>query len=59
MAKGSRRVRGFFVCINVALPVLLSCKNTTYRGFWSPMDNMHDREYLENLWNTGKAPWNV
>lgn len=30
-----------------------------HRGFWSPMDNMHDREYLENLWNTGKAPWSV
>lgn len=28
-------------------------------GFWSPMDNIHDREYLENLWNTGKAPWRV
>lgn len=28
-------------------------------GFWSPMDNMHDREYLENLWNTGKAEWAI
>lgn len=28
-------------------------------GFWSPMDNIHDREYLENLWNTGKAPWKI
>lgn len=26
-------------------------------GFWSPMDNIHDREYLENLWKEGKAPW--
>ena len=26
-------------------------------GFWSPMDNIHDREYLEQLWNTGRAPW--
>lgn len=26
-------------------------------GFWSPMDNMHDREYLQKLWDTGKAPW--
>ena len=25
-------------------------------GFWSPMDNMHDREYLEKLWSEG-APW--
>lgn len=28
-------------------------------GFWSPMDNIHDRDYLENLWNTGKAPWKI
>lgn len=28
-------------------------------GFWSPMDNIHDREYLEKLWNSGKAPWKV
>ncbi len=27
-------------------------------GFWSPMDNMHDREYLEKLWSEG-APWKV
>ena len=25
-------------------------------GFWSPMDNIHDREYLEKLWSEG-APW--
>lgn len=30
-----------------------------HEGFWSPMDNVHDREYLEKLWNTGKAPWRV
>lgn len=28
-----------------------------HNGFWSPMDNMHDREYLEMLWQSGKAPW--
>ena len=28
-------------------------------GFWSPMDTVHDREYLEQLWNTGNAPWKV
>lgn len=26
-------------------------------GFWSPMDNIHDRDYLEALWNSGNAPW--
>lgn len=27
-----------------------------HEGFWSPMDNIHDRAYLEKLWNAG-APW--
>lgn len=26
-------------------------------GFWSPMDNIHDRDYLNQIWNTGNAPW--
>lgn len=30
-----------------------------HMGFWSPMDNVHDREYLEKLWNSGNAPWKV
>lgn len=30
-----------------------------HRGFWSPMDTIHDREYLEQLWNSGAAPWKV
>ncbi len=27
-------------------------------GFWSPMDNIHDRKYLEKLWSDG-APWKI
>ena len=30
-----------------------------HHGFWSPMDTVHDREYLEKLWNSGEAPWRV
>lgn len=26
-------------------------------GFWAPMDNIKDRDYLEALWKTGSAPW--
>lgn len=31
----------------------------TYRheGFWQCMDTVRDRDYLNNLWNTGAAPW--
>lgn len=28
-------------------------------GFWSPMDTMRDKEYLEKLWEDGNAPWKV
>lgn len=28
-----------------------------HEGFWSPMDNVHDRAYLEGLWDAGDAPW--
>lgn len=28
-------------------------------GFWSPMDNIHDRDYLQKLWDDGKAPWKI
>ena len=27
--------------------------------FWFPMDTLRDKRYLENLWNTKKAPWKV
>jgi len=27
-----------------------------HRGFWHPMDSMRDRQYLEELWASGKAP---
>ncbi|MCI8614007.1 glucose-1-phosphate cytidylyltransferase [Parablautia intestinalis] len=30
-----------------------------HEGFWSPMDTMRDKEYLEELWSSGKAPWKV
>lgn len=28
-------------------------------GFWQPMDTLRDKMYLEDLWNSGKAPWKV
>lgn len=28
-----------------------------HNGFWSPMDTMRDKEYLEELWESGRAPW--
>jgi glucose-1-phosphate cytidylyltransferase len=30
-----------------------------HRGFWQPMDHLRDRQYLEGLWASGKAPWKV
>lgn len=28
-----------------------------HRGFWQPMDTLRDREQLERMWATGRAPW--
>ncbi len=28
-----------------------------HRGFWRPMDTLRDRNELEALWASGKAPW--
>jgi len=30
-----------------------------YNGFWRMMDTLPDKTYLEELWNSGKAPWKV
>jgi glucose-1-phosphate cytidylyltransferase len=30
-----------------------------HHGFWSCMDTLRERNYLEELWNTGKAPWKI
>ena len=26
-------------------------------GFWQPMDTLRDKNYLEELWSSGRAPW--
>ena len=33
----------------------------TYRhdGFWSLMDTLRDKQYLEELWKSGAAPWKI
>jgi glucose-1-phosphate cytidylyltransferase len=35
---------------------LMAFKHT---GFWYAMDTVRDRNYLEELWAAGKAPWKV
>jgi len=31
----------------------------THEGFWQPMDTLRDKLKLEELWQSGKAPWKV
>ncbi|TDR48711.1 glucose-1-phosphate cytidylyltransferase [Tahibacter aquaticus] len=31
----------------------------THAGFWQPMDTVRDKTRLEELWNSGAAPWKV
>jgi len=28
-----------------------------HNGFWQPMDTLRDKNYLEELWQTNRAPW--
>jgi glucose-1-phosphate cytidylyltransferase len=30
-----------------------------HTGFWQPMDTLHDKNLLEDLWASGRAPWKV
>jgi glucose-1-phosphate cytidylyltransferase len=30
-----------------------------HHGFWQPMDTLRDKVHLEELWQSGKAPWKV
>ncbi|PYE55899.1 glucose-1-phosphate cytidylyltransferase [Deinococcus yavapaiensis KR-236] len=30
-----------------------------HEGFWQPMDTLRERQLLEELWNSGRAPWRV
>ena len=30
-----------------------------HAGFWQPMDTLRDKNMLESLWASGKAPWKV
>ena len=30
-----------------------------HEGFWQPMDTQRDKNYLEELWQSGKAPWKI
>ena len=30
-----------------------------HKGFWQCMDTLRDKQHLEELWSTGRAPWKV
>ena len=30
-----------------------------HRGFWQPMDTLREKNLLEDLWQSGRAPWKV
>jgi glucose-1-phosphate cytidylyltransferase len=30
-----------------------------HHGFWWPMDTLRDKMHLEELWDSGNAPWKV
>ncbi len=30
-----------------------------HQGFWQPMDTLREKLYLEQLWESGLAPWKI
>lgn len=30
-----------------------------HEGFWQPMDTLRDKNHLEDLWQSGRAPWKL
>ena len=30
-----------------------------HEGIWQPMDTLRDKHLLEDMWNSGKAPWRI
>ena len=32
---------------------------TATTGFWQPMDTLRDKQHLEELWASGRAPWKL
>ena len=34
-------------------------KGFAHKGFWQCMDTQRDKQNLENLWNSGNAPWKM
>lgn len=30
-----------------------------HHGFWQPMDTLREKQFLEELWASGKAPWKI
>ena len=30
-----------------------------HEGFWQPMDTLREKQMLEELWQSDKAPWKV
>ena len=30
-----------------------------HEDFWSSMDTLRDKQFLDNLWNTNQAPWKL
>jgi glucose-1-phosphate cytidylyltransferase len=37
----------------------LNLKSFKHNDFWYPMDTLRDKELLENLWKSNKAPWKI
>jgi len=37
----------------------LNLKSFKHNDFWQPMDTLRDKDFLESLWKSKKAPWKI
>jgi glucose-1-phosphate cytidylyltransferase len=44
------------------LPIL-ACRRSLgayfHKGFWQPMDTLREKNHMEELWASGRAPWKI
>jgi glucose-1-phosphate cytidylyltransferase len=43
----------------IKLAALDELRAYQHQGFWQPMDTLRDKNNLEALWESGKAPWKI
>jgi len=55
----SRWMSGYCNLLMIALSRRGQLSAFKHGGFWQAMDTLRDKNHLDALWASGKAPWKV